>query len=292
MERAPVDGIELEFELTGSGEPVVLVHAGVCADFFLPLVEHLTGFQLLRCHRSGYAHSDRAPGAMTFAQQAAHCRALMRHAGIERAHVVGHSSSASMALQLALDAPDAVRSLGLLEPARPAMPGTRHTEMIATVLKPALERLPRGRPSGRRRHLDARGLRTGLRGALERALPGAFEQAVADADTFFGQELPAVQAWEFGPEEAARVTPARPPRHRRAQRRGVPRSRRRPAGLAAQHRDVRASGRDAPTAGREPGRARGRAGRLLLAPLNDAPVPVVAWRIASLSLSRRSSSVG
>ncbi len=31
------------------------------------------------------------------------------------------------------------------------------------------------------------------RAALDRALPGAFDQAVADTDTFFGQELPAVR---------------------------------------------------------------------------------------------------
>jgi pimeloyl-ACP methyl ester carboxylesterase len=46
----------------------------------------------------------------------------MRHLGIERAHVVGHSSSAIMALQLALDAPDRVLSLALLEPALLAVP--------------------------------------------------------------------------------------------------------------------------------------------------------------------------
>jgi hypothetical protein len=30
-ERAAVDGIELEYELRGSGEPVVLIHWGVSA---------------------------------------------------------------------------------------------------------------------------------------------------------------------------------------------------------------------------------------------------------------------
>jgi pimeloyl-ACP methyl ester carboxylesterase len=46
------------------------------------------------------------PGPVSIAQQAAHCRSLMRHLGIERAHVIGYSSSANMALHLALDAPD------------------------------------------------------------------------------------------------------------------------------------------------------------------------------------------
>jgi pimeloyl-ACP methyl ester carboxylesterase len=41
------------------------------------------------------------------AQESASCRALLRHLGIERAHLVGHSSSGCMALPLALDAPEA-----------------------------------------------------------------------------------------------------------------------------------------------------------------------------------------
>jgi hypothetical protein len=45
----------------------------------------------------------------------------------------------------------------------------------------------------------------GYRETLERALPGAFGAAVADADTFFGQELPGLREWPFGPEEASRL---------------------------------------------------------------------------------------
>jgi pimeloyl-ACP methyl ester carboxylesterase len=45
----------------------------------------------------------------------------------------------------------------------------------------------------------------GYRAIADRALPGAFDQAVRDADTFFGQELPALRQWTFGPAEAARI---------------------------------------------------------------------------------------
>jgi pimeloyl-ACP methyl ester carboxylesterase len=42
---------------------------------------------------------------------------------------------------------------------------------------------------------------------LEHGLPGAFDQAVADADTFFTQELPALwQRWSFTEEDAGRIT--------------------------------------------------------------------------------------
>jgi pimeloyl-ACP methyl ester carboxylesterase len=41
--------------------------------------------------------------------------------------------------------------------------------------------------------------------ALDERLPGAVAQAIKDADTFFGIELPALAAWAFGPEEAALI---------------------------------------------------------------------------------------
>lgn len=125
MARTTVEGVELEYEIAGAGEPVVLIHAGVCAGWFKPLMNEpaLIGHYLVvRYHRVGYAGSSRIVGPVSFAQQARHCRSLMRNLGIDRAHIVGHSSSANMALQLALDAPEAVHSLVLMEPALNQVP--------------------------------------------------------------------------------------------------------------------------------------------------------------------------
>jgi pimeloyl-ACP methyl ester carboxylesterase len=40
---------------------------------------------------------------------------------------------------------------------------------------------------------------------LEERVPGAFEQAIKDVDTFFGVELPGLSQWTFGPEQAAAI---------------------------------------------------------------------------------------
>jgi pimeloyl-ACP methyl ester carboxylesterase len=37
-------------------------------------------------------------------------------------------------------------------------------------------------------------------------VPGSVAQAIKDADTFCGVDLPALSAWEFGPEDAAAVS--------------------------------------------------------------------------------------
>jgi pimeloyl-ACP methyl ester carboxylesterase len=214
LNRALIDGVELEYEIRGTGEPVVLVHAGVFADWFKPLLEEpaLTGrYCVLNYHRIGYAGSSRVCGAVSLAQQAAHLRSLMRRLGIERAHIVGHSSGGNIALQLALDAPDAVRSLALLEPALMAPPSEQQKGSAAIrasfQIAPVLQLYGVGDKAGA---VDAwmRGVGgPSYRAALDRTLPpGAFDQAVADADTFFGQELPAVRRWSFTRDDASRVT--------------------------------------------------------------------------------------
>ena len=74
-------------------------------------------YRVLNYHRRGFAGSTAGSEPASIADHAADALALMRHVGFERAHVVGHSLGGAIALQLALDAPEAVRSLVLLEPA-------------------------------------------------------------------------------------------------------------------------------------------------------------------------------
>jgi pimeloyl-ACP methyl ester carboxylesterase len=200
MPRAPLGDVELEYEARGSGDPVLFVHGGLCADWFRDLLgrPELAAHRLIGYHRAGYGGSGALDGPLGIRGQAAHARSLLRHLGVARAHVVGHSSGAAVALQLALDHPDAVRSLALLETALLAVPSGPF----------AGEAIGRYRAGDRAGAVDVwlRGVAgPGYRATLDRVLPGAFDQAVEDAGTFFGQELPAVRAWSFGPEDAARV---------------------------------------------------------------------------------------
>jgi pimeloyl-ACP methyl ester carboxylesterase len=127
----------------------------------------------------------------------------MAYLGIERAHVVGHSSSGNVALQLALDSPEAVHSLAILEPALMSVPSAPTSRVFVGT---AVQDYRAGDKAG--------AIDTFLRGVcgpdyrpvLDQSLPGAFEQHVADADTFFGQELPALQQWSFSQEDARRIT--------------------------------------------------------------------------------------
>jgi pimeloyl-ACP methyl ester carboxylesterase len=199
--RAALEDVELEYELRGSGEPVVLIHHGAGADWFGPLCDEpilAERYRLLRYHRAGYAGSGPLAGPLTFEREAATFRALLGELGIERAHVVGHSASGCLALQFALDAPDIVHSLGLFEPA------------LMTVASPpevprALELYRAGDPAAAVDMFLRATCGPGARRILEDTLPGAVEGAVADANTFFAHELPALRQWSFGPDQARRI---------------------------------------------------------------------------------------
>jgi pimeloyl-ACP methyl ester carboxylesterase len=204
LDRASLDGADLEYEVSGTGEPVVFIHGAFIADTFRPLLAEpsLAGrYRLILYHRRGYAGSSRASGPVSVALQAADCRALLRHLGVERAHVVGHSYGGDVGLQLALDDSSVVHSLALLEPGL----------MVGAGAQDYRESLARGveryREAGAEVVVDEflRARWPGYRAALDRVLPGAFAQAVADAETWFEREASEQLAWRFGEAEARRI---------------------------------------------------------------------------------------
>jgi pimeloyl-ACP methyl ester carboxylesterase len=127
----------------------------------------------------------------------------MDHIGWTRAHLVGHSYGALVALQAAIDAPERVGSVSLLEP---AARGISSSEQVKAALIPVITAYKSGDTAGAMdlflRHVGG----DGYRQDLDPVLPDAFTEAVSHVDLFFQAELPAVQSWSFGPAEAERVT--------------------------------------------------------------------------------------
>ncbi len=206
MRRVRVDGAELEYDDQGSGEPVVLIHGSIIADAFAPLLKEpsLTEhYRVISYHRRGFAGSTHHSGPFTIRQQAADSSGVMKHLNLDRAHIVGHSYGGLVALQLALDAPPRVHSLSLLEPALigaiPSGPQAMQLMMQGIGLYQA------GNKAGA---IDAFSRLVGgenYRSVVDRVVPGAFELAVRDADTFFEVEVPAMQSWIFTSEDAKRI---------------------------------------------------------------------------------------
>jgi pimeloyl-ACP methyl ester carboxylesterase len=124
---------------------------------------------------------------------------------VPRAHVAGHSTGAVVAAQLAIDRPGIMQTLTLLEPLMLSVPSG---EAVLQQVGPAFEAYGSGDHAGAwALFLTAA---TGLdwpacRTMLENRIPGAVAQAVKDADTLFGVELPATAGWAISPGQAAAI---------------------------------------------------------------------------------------
>ena len=198
MDRAAVAGGELEYEVRGEGEPVLLIHGAHVAVAFVPLMNQsaLDDYQLIRYRRRGYADSAPAQGPLEeyIAGAAADAAALLDLLEIDRAHVVGHSAGGVIALQLAIDRPERVGSLALLEPALLMVPSA---EKLGEKLQPAVDHYEAGEPAAGVDAFMSVVAGTEWRDLVSAEVPGGVAQAKADAATFFELELSAVAAWEF-----------------------------------------------------------------------------------------------
>ena len=114
-----VDGVRLHYRERGEGPPAVLLHGnGVTGeDFELSGVLGLAAqsHRVIAFDRPGFGYSGRPRGKVwTAARQARLLRQAFAAIDLEPAVVVGHSWGTLVALALALDYPEAVRSLILL----------------------------------------------------------------------------------------------------------------------------------------------------------------------------------
>jgi pimeloyl-ACP methyl ester carboxylesterase len=204
MDKTTIGGVKIAYEVRGDGETVLLIHGACIADALRPLGDRLEGYRVIRYHRRGYGGSGGAPPA-DVAVHAADALALLEHLGAAPAHVIGHSYGGATALQLASDAPAALRSLVLLEPALPAQIPS------AAIIGDALAVIGSGFGEGKPDEATDGFLRTVL-GPDWQALvrknlsSGAIAQVFADGDDLFAGDLASFETWAYGAEQAARIT--------------------------------------------------------------------------------------
>ena len=178
MATANLNSVTISYQDSGDGEPIVLIHGSLIADSFAPILAEpsLERFRLITYRRRGYKDSTAGQAPHTMSLQAADLVGLLKHLGIQRAHLVGHSYGGVVALCVALEVPEVVQTLTLLEPAlmlgesgaayresfvhiQDEFATGNYAEIVDGMLR------PRFGPD--------------YRGYLDQALPGAFDDAVA-----------------------------------------------------------------------------------------------------------------
>lgn len=207
MEYAKLNGISLEYEVQGSGEPVLFIEPLLTGAFrpFFTGPEFAGGFQLIRYHKRGWGRSTHTPPPVTIEDYAEDAAVLLDFLDVDQVHVVGHSSGGAIAVQLALDNPQLVQSLVLLEPALMSVPSA---PALLEKAKPAIDSFAAGdHESAIAYFLSAvSGLEwNSCKTTIETHAPRAIARTIADAETFFTIELPAVSEWKLSSKQAAEI---------------------------------------------------------------------------------------
>ena len=134
-----VDGVRIHYVEAGQGPPVVLIHGWNASTFSF----RYTIPELARDHRvvaldlKGYGYSDRpAEGDYSLATQAELVQRVMDRLGIDRADVIGHSMGGAVAMRLAVQHPELVSRVVLVDSV--TMAEFRRAIRFGRLLKPLL----------------------------------------------------------------------------------------------------------------------------------------------------------
>jgi 3-oxoadipate enol-lactonase len=116
MPYAERDDVRIFYECFGEGAPIVFLHA-LSMNRYAWVHQ---GFAFAGSHRvvvldhRGHGLSDKPAGGYSVREMALDVRAVLDHAGIDEAVLVGASAGAMTSVQVALDAPQRVRALMLV----------------------------------------------------------------------------------------------------------------------------------------------------------------------------------
>jgi len=202
------NGIDIFYEDSGgAGEPVVLIH-GHSVDLRMWPAQWLAlqeaGFRVIRYDVRGHGRSSAPDTGYTWPVYAADLRALLEALGVASAHLVGFSMGGGIALQFALDHPERVRSLTLIDA---AVPGFAYSADFADTIEALVEAVrAEGWPAAAERLWLAHPLFDGLR-----RHPATFQVVREMVLAFPARDYLLDQPEPEGPEAVDRLAELRAP---------------------------------------------------------------------------------
>jgi pimeloyl-ACP methyl ester carboxylesterase len=112
---ASVNGLEMYYEIHGTGEPLVLLHgAYMTIDAMGEVVPSLAKTRrIIAVELQGHGRTADIDRPLSYEQMADDTAALLRHIGIEEADIFGYSMGGGIALQVTIRHPEVVRKLVL-----------------------------------------------------------------------------------------------------------------------------------------------------------------------------------
>lgn len=128
---APINGLNLYYEIHGSGLPLVLLHGGLgVIEMFSNLLPALAETrQVIGVELQAHGHTADIDRPLRFELMADDVAALIRHLGFPKADLMGYSLGGGVALQTAIRHPVVVRKLVLVS--TPCKRGGWYPEVLA-----------------------------------------------------------------------------------------------------------------------------------------------------------------
>jgi pimeloyl-ACP methyl ester carboxylesterase len=111
---APVNGLDLYYEIHGTGQPLVLLHGAFSAigTSFGQLLPGLAkSRQVIGVELQGHGRTADIGRPLSIQNMADDVAGLLRHLGIKQADLLGYSMGANVALTVAMQHPEVVRKL-------------------------------------------------------------------------------------------------------------------------------------------------------------------------------------
>jgi 3-oxoadipate enol-lactonase len=113
MPKLHTRDIDIYYEITGEGEPLLLIHGlgSSMQGWQMQVPVFSAHYRVITFDLRGHGRSDKPLERYNISMFAADTAELMKSLGIPSAHVVGFSLGGMVGFQLCLDAPDMVKSL-------------------------------------------------------------------------------------------------------------------------------------------------------------------------------------
>ncbi len=119
MPQVKVNGINLYYEIHGAGEPLLFIHGlgSSTRDWEAQVPEFSKNYRVITFDLRGHGQSDKPAGPYSMEMFASDTAGLLQALEVGPAHVVGISLGGGVAFQLALDHPELVKTLVIVNSA-------------------------------------------------------------------------------------------------------------------------------------------------------------------------------
>ncbi|MGO9831173.1 MAG: alpha/beta fold hydrolase [Myxococcaceae bacterium] len=116
---APIDGLEMYYEVHGAGEPLILLHGGLgSTDMFTDILPALAkNRQVITVDLQAHGRTADITRSMSYEAMADDVAGLIQYLGLRHADVMGYSMGGEVALRIAIQHPDEIRKLVIVSAA-------------------------------------------------------------------------------------------------------------------------------------------------------------------------------